>query len=73
VDERATFIRRYTTSTDIGGTIALLMMMQHFKNGGLSHAQNERDKEQKRKKRGQHIPSFFSPTNINLYSRKAYE
>jgi hypothetical protein len=34
--------------------------MQHFKNG-TSHAQNVRDKEQKkRKKRGQHIFPFFS-------------
>ncbi len=56
----------YKTTTDIGGTIALLMMMQHFKNG-TSHAQNAGDKEQKKKKeRGQHIFLFF-PTKGNLH------
>jgi hypothetical protein len=40
----------YRTSPDIDGTIALLMMMQHFKNG-TSHAQNDEEKQRAKKKK----------------------
>ena len=62
MDERVTFTCLYRTTTDIGGAIALLMMMQHFKNG-ISHAQNAGDKEQKKERKEVKTFFFFSPTN----------
>jgi hypothetical protein len=47
------------TTTNVRGTIALLMMMQHPENS-TSHAQNERETKGKEKKERIEVNTFFS-------------